>query len=528
MATVAKRVRSVDVWKLIDRWDIGLLLGGALLFRILYIAIVPFDLVHDEAYYWDWSRRLDWCYYSKPPGIAWLIALFTRATASTPFFVRLPAALLSVLSAYFGYLLGSRIYGRRAGLFTAALVLATPGNAASGVMMTIDSPFLCCWAAALYCLYRMLERDESRIRWAMLTAFAVGIGLLFKQTMLAFPALTAAFVLVSKQDRIELKSVSFWATGFAGLAFLIPVIVWNSQHDWITFAHTRGHFAAEQVTVLKRLAIGSEFLGSQMGLLSPTTYIMLGVVGVVGIRNWRSLGRAEQFLICFWVVPVTLIATLSFKQRIEANWPAPFYASGFVLLAGMACCQLGDRFRLPAWTLRRCLAIGVLSVCVTYSLPFVIAGAGLKGSPVDIAVRMWGWQELGQRVQQKIDALPGGDEMPILVTAGRAEAAELAFYLRHQPQVMLWDENGAVDSQYDLWELPQSFPGENLLIVSKSDRIPHEVRRSFGELQSLGTVAVDISPKRRHELQLWKASSFRGWTEYGVGFQPVAADNWIR
>jgi hypothetical protein len=30
----------------------------------------PFDLAPDEAHYWDWSRHLDWSYYSKGPLVA--------------------------------------------------------------------------------------------------------------------------------------------------------------------------------------------------------------------------------------------------------------------------------------------------------------------------------------------------------------------------------------------------------------------------------------------------------------------------
>ena len=33
----------------------------------------PLDLAPDEAHYWDWSRHLDWSYYSKGPLIALLI-----------------------------------------------------------------------------------------------------------------------------------------------------------------------------------------------------------------------------------------------------------------------------------------------------------------------------------------------------------------------------------------------------------------------------------------------------------------------
>src|ERR1700686_1782999 len=50
-----------------------LILGTAGL-RIAYLAHdCPLDLAPDEAHYWDWSRHLDWSYYSKGPLVALLI-----------------------------------------------------------------------------------------------------------------------------------------------------------------------------------------------------------------------------------------------------------------------------------------------------------------------------------------------------------------------------------------------------------------------------------------------------------------------
>src|SRR2546423_14475763 len=54
----------------------GALIVGSALLRLVYLAWqCPLDLSPDEAHYWDWSRHLDWSYYSKGPGVAWLIRL---------------------------------------------------------------------------------------------------------------------------------------------------------------------------------------------------------------------------------------------------------------------------------------------------------------------------------------------------------------------------------------------------------------------------------------------------------------------
>src|SRR6266852_3208751 len=50
------------------------LIVAAVCLRLMYLAYsCPLDLAPDEAHYWDWSRHLDWSYYSKVPVVAYLI-----------------------------------------------------------------------------------------------------------------------------------------------------------------------------------------------------------------------------------------------------------------------------------------------------------------------------------------------------------------------------------------------------------------------------------------------------------------------
>src|SRR5262245_13580340 len=52
----------------------ALLILAAAAIRVIYLTMdCPLDLSPDEAHYWDWSRHLDWSYYSKGPLVAYLI-----------------------------------------------------------------------------------------------------------------------------------------------------------------------------------------------------------------------------------------------------------------------------------------------------------------------------------------------------------------------------------------------------------------------------------------------------------------------
>src|SRR3954465_10220740 len=108
----------------------------------------PLDLAPDEAHYWDWSRHLDWSYYSKGPLVAWLIRLSCELvgpwseqhTGSLTFAVRLPAVVCGSLLLSSTYVLCLQVFGRpRLGLALIAGALTLPLVTAGSTIMTIDA-----------------------------------------------------------------------------------------------------------------------------------------------------------------------------------------------------------------------------------------------------------------------------------------------------------------------------------------------------------------------------------------------------
>src|SRR5438477_651880 len=125
-----------------------LILASAALHVLYLIQDCPLDLAPDEAHYWDWSRHLDWSYYSKGPLVAYLIRTGTalagsvsqRLTASDMLAVRLPAVLCGALLLLSLYVLTVQVFGRE-GLATTvvAAALTLPAVAAGSSLMTIDA-----------------------------------------------------------------------------------------------------------------------------------------------------------------------------------------------------------------------------------------------------------------------------------------------------------------------------------------------------------------------------------------------------
>src|SRR3954462_3438490 len=89
--------------------------------HLAYLALdCPLDLAPDEAHYWDWSRHLDWSYYSKGPLVAWLVRLSCELfggwsehfTGSLMFAVRVPAVVCGSLLLASLYALTSQVFAR--------------------------------------------------------------------------------------------------------------------------------------------------------------------------------------------------------------------------------------------------------------------------------------------------------------------------------------------------------------------------------------------------------------------------------
>src|SRR5205814_5692688 len=114
------------------RWLAVVVIAAVTAFRIGYLLLLcPYDLSPDEAHYWDWSRHLDWSYYSKGPLVAWIIRagcwlfgpLSEHLTGSAMLAVRIPAVVFGSLLLVSLYVLTVQVF-RREGLALAVVAIA--------------------------------------------------------------------------------------------------------------------------------------------------------------------------------------------------------------------------------------------------------------------------------------------------------------------------------------------------------------------------------------------------------------------
>ncbi len=461
-------------------------------FNLIYLLVdCPLGLAPDEAHYWDWSRRpLQLSYYSKGPLVAWLIRGSCELFGNTMPAIRLPAVIANVLLLSALYRLTAFAF-RREWLAFATVVLAVsiPAIAAPAVVMTIDGPYLACWAWA--CVFA-LRATHGGGRWCWLAAGAVAaVGLLAKYTMLLFPLGVALYLLADSARRTQFRRSGFWSMlAVAGLGGL-PLLIWNITHDWIGLRHVLALAGGDESTPTIEADAVPHFLLGQFGLHIGYWFIAW-LCAAIAFRPKR--GQDSRIAFLWWLsVPVWMVfAIIAAKAKGQPNWPAPAYVTGFVLAVGWLARQLESPVRRYRQVVLGCLitfvGLGFLASLLTRYPGLVrpilaeVVGPPTPKNPtplrkLDPTVRLSGWQHLAREVD-RIRAQVRAEENrePVLAGMVWTVPGELAFYCENHPEVFTFGLALADrHSQYDLWRPnpisdAQAFRGRTFVYVG--DEIP--------------------------------------------------------
>jgi len=481
-------------------------------FNAVYVQWGPMDLFPDEAHYWEWSRNLDWSYYSKGPMVAYIIALFTRTLGDTELAVRGGAIILSVLTGLALYAAALRITGDHRYAFWSCLLLSiTPLGSAGSFIMTIDAPFIFFWVLGLYTAWRAFKEDTAL--WWSLTGLAVGLGILSKYTMAFFWPSLLVFLALSRSGREKFGGGRLYWAVLLSAVVCIPVLIWNAEHDWVSFRHLWGQTRGESLWGGFTLRYFMEFLGSQMLVMSPLVFV--GMIYAAARAARRPMDEGDLFCLCFALVTLGCFLLKSLQGKTQANWAASAYPSAIILTVRF----FGERMRrkaaesfrgrrLRAWitaSLALCLTLSLAA----YGLPYARA-LGIPMPPSrDPANRSYGWEDLGRQVGD-IYREKGGEERIFLIGHRYQDASELAFYVPGHPRV--FNVNlGRRLNQYDFWEPMSTQKGKDALVIRRGDgHIDERLKALFRECKPEGSIPINRHGRTVKKFSLFHCEEYSG------------------
>lgn len=323
----------------------------ALALRLLYSG--TFELLHEEAYYWNYAQHLDLAYLDHPPMVAWLIWVFTMLLGHGEFGVRVGSLLSWVVTAYCSYKLVDRACGPATAFRTLLLVAVLPVFFGAGIIMTPDAPLMACWAGTLYYLCQSLI--EGR-RWSWLgVGIFTGLGMLSKYTFALLGAATLVFMVMDREARRWFFRPEPYLAVVLAFGLFSPVLIWNAEHQWASFAFQaaerfRGNFDFDLF----------ELIGSILVLLTPTG--LLTAVATLASRESilpklldTKKERTLRFLLTSTVVPLSFFVCFSLFRDIRLNWTGPIwlgilpYMAAFLLPGRPETAARLPRYVSSAW-----------------------------------------------------------------------------------------------------------------------------------------------------------------------------------
>jgi len=465
------------------------------LVRLIGLQVSVTDLHADEAQYWVWAQSPAWGYFSKPPVVAWLIAAAERVCGSGPACVRAPSALIWAAIPLIVAAIGTTLGGRSLGLWAGLCALLAPGAAFSARVMSTDPPLLLFWSLALLAFVRL--RAGGGPAWAAALAVGLGLGLLSKYAMAYFLVGMVLAAVVDPASRRTLARPLVGAAVAAGMAMLVPNLLWNLDNGLATVRHTGENLTdgAGAFDAGRSLAEGLEFVAAQFGLAGPVVFAAM-ILAAIG---WRRTSDEQRFMLAF-AAPVFLAVTVvAFVNGANANWAAAALIATFVLAPMTLAGTLG----------RRWLAGGSAFGAAIQAL--LLVGDGLADRwalPDEPYEPVLGWRVLADAVERQVEAAGA----TVVVAERRGDAAQLTYGLRDTAlDVRAWPtEPGRAPQNYFQMARPLAAADRGPVLAVTECLDAARFRSGWARVDVIGRVTVAAGPGESRTYGLFRLKTPRG------------------
>ena len=380
------------------------------------------ELHGDEAYYWVYSRFLDWGYFDHPPMVALFIKL-GNSLMHNELGLRLLTVITSSASMYLLWLILKK-YNAQAKWFM-VVVSGLFIFHIYGFTTTPDSPLLFFAVLFYYFYQRYIDNDN----WGLALILALVTACLLYSKYHGI--LLIGFTVLANPKLFKRKT--FWLIAAGALALYLPHILWQVGHG---FPSVKYHLFDRSASVYH-----SDF----------TTLYPLGQIAMAGpLIGWflfYSAFKTKASDVFTRTLKFNFIGTFLFffvstlKGEVQPHWTL----IAFVPLLMLVMIRFTQMVNPPKWFYRLAIANIVLILFIRSALlfqyPFVMNMGQLKS--------YFGFRDWTQRVQQK-----AGDSY-VVIRDGFQDPSKYNYY-SNSTRCTSYDSRYYRKTQYDIWPIEDS------------------------------------------------------------------------
>jgi hypothetical protein len=393
-------------------FDRRVLAVGVVVLAVLLAVSTRYGFHRDELYFLECAHHLQASYVDQPvltPLLAWVsLKLFGVSLLGLRMWPALAAGATVVIAGLTAREFGG---GRRAQLLAAVATATMPALLGADHLFGPTAFDILAWASLALVVVRIGRTGDTR--WWLAGGLVLGLGLANKHSVGFFALALIAGALISGGHRAVLNRW-FLAGAAIAVAFTIPDIWWQAQHQWATFAMTRA--------LAQENGGASNIANWVIGQLLMTALVM-AVVWIAGLRFlWRS-GRPLWRGLAWAYVILFVFFALTTGGKIY------YLAGAYIYLLAAGAVALDARFAARKNLLRGLLAATAVwtALAILIALPILPPRDLGRTQKINSALaESVGWPQLVSSVRTVWFSLPAGQRAnAVIFTSNYGEASAI-------------------------------------------------------------------------------------------------------
>ena len=432
------------------------------LLRIYALYVSPIELSVDEAQYWHWSQNIEFGYFTKPPMIAWAIALSTSVFGNEEWAVRLFSPLIHFCISLILWATSQFAFGAKAGKLAALIWIFTPAASLGSFIISTDTPLLLFWSFSILFIFKLFRNETNLI--AILAGISIGLAFLSKYAALYFVIFFIMWWLIYDRNK-DLSIKNIFIILLTSMLVASGNIYWNYINEFVTVSHTVSN--ANLTKIIFNLTNVISFLSSQLLVFGPI-FLLLYIFLIFDC----FLKKGKLSLLAFLSFPIIILITIqSFLKISNPNWAITAYISATIILSAYVVIQKYKFLRIffkVGFIINFVLSIFILKVTLTgdfYPL-------NLKSDPLR---KTLGFELLSDKIENRFNT----DLISAIVFETRGDISRFNYYLnrshnKFKNKIFLKSESLKPGNFYEAnynYSNRQFHSGENVLIVSNKSKI---------------------------------------------------------
>lgn len=487
----------------------------ALSFIIRTILAWILDLGSNEAYYWTYGKFPELSHIDHPPMIGWIIQLFTVNLAyESELTLRIASIITGTINTWIVFIIGRRIKNERTGFYAAILYTASfYCSIFTGTFINPDTPQSLFILLSIYFLHEGIiikheacNETRTLCRQALLlSGIFLGLAMLSKYS--SFLIWAGAFVYIFSSNRKLLKEPFLYLAVFITSLFLLPVLLWNIDSNFISF-----EFQSSRLPLNINNFNIVQFIKSTgiIIIYNNPVSIILFVFAISRFRKEKFMTESQFKLLLSLSLPYLLFFTaVSLFSEVKSNWSAPgFFPLMFIAAAFLENNKITDSGKpkiIPSP-----LSNSLLFLLLAMSLLFTHYFTGLlvpdyktdKTERIgnrDFTLDYYGWRTLSaefRKIRERDVQDKTMSENSFILASDWANAAHSDFYLASPNNMVVKTIGRIEDTRKYAWITGEhgTFKyGENAYYIESSRDYPNAVNLAlhyFSEHQKIKSIYI--------------------------------------